>query len=182
MAGAARGAAGSRRRLARDGDVQRLPDDGAQVGELAPHGAQVGAQRREPAADEADEHLEILDARHALGEQVALHALDRGRELPGLIDDVVDAPTEAALVLAQGARDCGLDARRQQRGELARRAAELVDVALGARQQRAQVGARGLARRGAALAQLADAAQGRFARVPEWIVLRVLGVHRAPQS
>ena len=67
-------------------NVQRLADDRLQLGELAAHGAQVGAQRRQAAADELDEHLEILDARHALGQQVALDALDRGRELAALIE------------------------------------------------------------------------------------------------
>ena len=66
---------------------------------------------------------------------------------PSAIDDRVEPPAEAALVLAQRARDGGLDARRQDRRELARRAPQLVDVALRARQQRAQIGARGLARR-----------------------------------
>ena len=99
----------------------------------------------------------------------------------GLIDDVVDAASETAFVLAERTRHRGLDARRQDCGELARRAPELVDVALRARQQRAQVGARRLDGRNAPLAQLADAAEGRLARVPQWIVLRVFGVHRAPR-
>ena len=86
----------------------------------------------------------------------------------------------SALVLAERTRDGGLDARGQDRGELAGRAAQLVDVALRAREQRPQIGACGLARRGAPLSQLADAAQRRLARIAQWIVLRVLGIHRAP--
>ena len=49
-----------------------------------------------------------------------------------------------------------------------------------ARQQRTQIGAGGLARAEVALPHLADAAQGRLARVPQWIVLSVLGVHVPP--
>ena len=97
-----------------------------------------------------------------------------------LVEHLVEPAAEAALVLAQRARDGGLDARRQDRRELARRAPQLVDVSLRAREQRAQVGPGRLARGDAALPHLADAAQGRLARVPQWIVLRVFGVHRAP--
>ena len=166
--------------LARDREVQRLPDDRLQRGQLAAHGAQVGAQGAEAAADEIDEHLEILDPSHALGEQIALDALDRRRELPGLIEHLVEAAAEAALVLAERASHGGLDARRQDRRELARRAPELVDVALRAREQRAQVGPAGSLGAEAALPHLADAAQGRLARVPQWIVLNVFGVHELP--
>ena len=175
-------AAAASRLLSRDGDLQRPADDRLQLRELPAHGAQVGAERRQAAADEIDEHLEILDARHALGQQIALDALDRGGELPVLIDDRVEPAAETALVLAQGARDGRLDARRQDRRELARRAPQLVDVALRARQQRAQVGACGLVGAKVPLAQLADAAQGRLARVPQWILLRVFGVHAPPRD
>ena len=102
------------------------------------------------------------------------------RERAVLIDDEVEAPAEAALVLAERARHRRLHARRQDRRELAGGAPQLVDVPLRAREQRAQVGAGRLVRREAPLAQLADAAQGRLARVPQWIVLRIFGVHRAP--
>ena len=166
--------------LAGDGDLERPADDCLQLRELPAHRAQIGAERRQATADEVDEHLEILDARHALRQQVALDALERGGERAVLIDDVIEPAAETALVLAERARHCRLDARRQDGRELARRAPQLVDVALRARQQRAQIGARGLVGRKAPLAQLADAAQGRLARVPQWILLRVFGVHCAP--
>ena len=51
---------------------------------------------------------------------------------------------------------------------------------LRAHEERAQVGARRLARAQIALPHLADAAQGRLARVPQWIVLNVFGVHEPP--
>ena len=167
--------------LARDRELERLADDGLQLGELAAHRAQVGAQRRQAAADEVDEHLEILDARHALGEQVALDARRRQpRAGPsGRATWSMRRPRPPSSS-PERARDGGLDARRQDRGELARRAPQLVHVPLGAREQRAQVGTRRLARADASLAQFADAAQGRLARVAQWIVLRVFGVHRAP--
>ena len=137
-------------------------------------------ERRQATADEVDEHLEILDARHALCQQIALDALEGGGERSVLIDDMIQSAAETALVLSERARHCRLDAGRQDGGELARRAPQLVDVALRARQQRAQIGACGLVGRKAPLAQLADAAQSRLARVPQWILLRVFGVHCAP--
>ena len=175
-----RAARRSRGVLARDRDLQRLADDGLQLGQLPAHRAQVGAQRAQAAADEIDEHLEVLDTRHALGQQVALDALDRGGELPALVEHRVEPAAEAALVLAESARDGRLDAGGQDRCELARGTAQLVDVSLRARQQGAQVGTGGLAGAEIALPHLADAAQGRLARVPQWIVLSVLGVHEPP--
>jgi uncharacterized membrane protein (UPF0127 family) len=166
--------------LARNRELERLPDDCLQLGELLAHGSEVGAERAQPSADEIDEHLEILDARHALGQQVALDAVDRSGELSALVENRVEAASEAALVLAERTGHSCLDARRQDRGELARRATQLVDVALGASEQRAEIGTRGLGGAEIPLSHLADAAQGRLARVPQWIVLTVLGVHVAP--
>ena len=145
-----------------------------------PHRAQIGAQRPEASADELDEHLEVLHARHALGEQVALDPLDGCAEAPRLAEHLVEPAAEPALVLAQRARDRGLDARRQDRCELARGTPQLVDVPFRPHQQRAQVRTGGLARAQTALAHLADAAEGRLARVPQRIVLDVLGVHVPP--
>ena len=98
----------------------------------------------------------------------------------GLVEHLVDPAAQTALVLAQRACHRGLHAGRQDGGELARGATQLVDVPLRACEQRAQVGARRLARADAALAQFADAAQGCLARVPQWIVLRVFGVQSSP--
>ena len=134
---------------------------------------------REPSAHEADEHLEILTramrsaSRSLSTRSIAAPSARSGRH-------VVEAPAKAALVLAERARHGGLDARRQDRRQLAGRAPQLVHVAFRAREQGAQIGACRLGWRRAPLAQLADAAQGRLARVPQWIVLRVFGVHRAP--
>ena len=168
------------RLLARDGDLQRLADDGLQLGEL------LRTARRSARSDVRPPLTRSTSTSRSSTR--AMRSASRSRSTrstaavscAALVEDVIEPTPEAALVLAQRTRDGGLDARRQDAprarwpsAAARRRAARSAPAACAGQDRRARSAE-------TPLPHLADAAQGRLARVPQWIVLRVLGVHCAP--